>query len=281
MLKRSYFLLILALTAIPSLLGNDYQLWKSGRQSWYDDDWASAVTSFQELIAKHPESRFRCKSAYYLAYSLFKLGKVQQSLETLNQLIQTSACTPETIDDAKAKRLQIAFELAPTDPSHRKVLQEGLLDPNIDIRLSAAVWLSELNDASGMGVFFEVLENEKDRDRKDTAIKHILKLGSEVDKARLNEILKKQKEESAGKPKMVRLIIRDLKTNEESIKINLPIGLFSVVIKSLSDEQIDLVKEQAGIDLRNFNLNLEDLPAGKILFEVTDRDQTQIKLFLE
>ena len=208
------------------------------------------------------------------------MGRLADAFGTFSELVREGSCRPEAIDDAKSKRLHIAYELAGRDTSYKRVLKEGLNDPNIDLRLSSAMWLAELDDKSGLSVFFEVLETETDQDRRDTAIKYILKLGSEEDKERLKKILEKPLP-GGDKPKMLRLIIRDVSTNEETIKVNVPIGLFNVVIKSLSEEQLKLIEDEAGINLRNINIDLEDMPPGHILFKVIDPSGTEIKLFLE
>ena len=131
-----------------------------------------------------------------------------------------------------------------------------------------------------MTVLFDVVENDSDKDRRDNAARHILKLATDKDKTRLEEILEAGKTVKTGKPTMVRLVIRNLSTDEET-KINLPIGLFNVVIKSLSEAQLDEINEKAGVNLRNFNFDLDKMPSGKVLFQIIDGDQQEIKLFLE
>ncbi len=236
---------------------------------------------YQALIDQYPDSPRRCKSENYLGYCYHNMGRPQEAFDVFSELIQRGQCDGDILQDAKSKRLNIAFEMVRAKPAMKKILLESLKDANIDIRLSGAVWLSELNDNAGMDVFFEVVENEKDQDRKDTAIKHILKSGSERDKARLQELLEESKNEPGKQARMVRLIIRDLKTNEETVKLNLPIGLINVVIKSFSEDQLQLIEEETGINLKSLNFNLEDLRAGEVLFQIIDGDRQEIKLFLE
>jgi len=258
----------------------EYDLYRQGREHWYKEEWSNAAAAFKEHIERFPNSPRRCRSENYLGYCYRKLGRDRDAVRVLTELIRRADCPAENLDDAKAELLELAYSMLDEDPSMKKVLLGGLNDDNIDIRLAAASWLSELNDAAGVPVFFEVVRLEKDQDRKNTAINHILKVGSDEDKARLQEILDKQSDEPQA-PKMVRMIIRDLKTGKEHTKINLPIGLFNVLVKSLNDEQIKLIEEDAGIDLRNFRFNLEDLPSGKVLFRVVDESGQEIKVFLE
>ena len=272
---------LLVFSAASATASGDYELWKVGRAAWYQEDWQKAVDAYRSLIKKFPDSPLRCKSEYHLGYSLNKMGKEREAFEIFTQHIELGECQQSTLDDAKSTRLQIAYDLAKDDSAMRQVLLDSLKDANPDIRLSAAVWLSKLDDPSGIEVFFQILKTEDDQDRRDTAAKHILKMGSESDKKRLEKILDEHRATlSTKKPKMIRLIIRDQANNRETVKLNLPIQLFNLVIKSLSDQQLDLIEEQSGIDLNNFQIDIENLRAGTILFEVQN-DSEQIKLFLE
>mgnify|MGYP003572025573 CR=1 FL=1 len=283
-MKSAFTLILFAVAALsPSLIaGEDYDLWKKGRGYWYKNDWENAAKSFKTLIEKFPESPRRCKSENYLSYCYHKLDRRQEALEVLEKLIGENTCKQETLDDAKAKRLQLAFEMVEDEPAMKRILMDSLKDANLDIALSAAVWLSQLNDPAGIATFFRVLEKEDDQDRRNTASTHILKLGSDSDKTRLQTIIDDYKTKTANQsPKMIRLIIRDLKTHEETAKVNLPIGLYNVVIKSFSEEQLLQIKEEAGIDLRNLDMDLDQLPSGTVLFKIVDGKNQEIKLFLE
>lgn len=266
---------------VPVPDASDYDLWKEGRSYWYQSNWEKAAEAYQGLIERYPDSPRRCKSENYLGYCYYKMDRLQDAFDVFSELLQRGRCASEILEDAKATRLHIAFEMIKSEPSMEKILRESLRDSNIDIRLSGAVWLSELGDNSGIEVFFEVVQTEKDQDRRDTAMKHILKLGSEKDKARLQEILEQSRNQVGKQARMIRLTIRDLKTKEETVKLNLPIGLISVAIKALSDEQLILIEEETGINLKSLNFNLEDLRAGEVLFQIVDGDRQEIKLFLE
>lgn len=281
MKNRQLLVLLFALMAPAIALAGDYDLWKEGRGFYWEENWQEAAKTFKKLVEGFPESRFRCRSGYYLGYCYDKMGKHKEAFDSFTWVIEQKDCKDETTDDAKAKRQQTAYEFSKVDLSYKKVLVDDLNDENIDIRLSAAMWLSMLDDRSGMNVFFDIMENETAQDRRDNATRNILKLGTDQDKARLEKILEAQKTVSKGKPTMVRLIIRDLSKNQETMKLNLPISLINVVVKSLSDEQLDQINEKAGVNLRNFNFDLEALPSGKVLFKIIDDKQQEIKLFLE
>lgn len=281
MIRKNVISLFFLLSLSPFLsASDDYDLWRKARKAWHGDEFQAAAEAFQGIIENHPKSRYRCKSGYYLGYCYYQLGDKEKAFDILTQYAADSTCPAETIADAKDKRLQIAYELAKKgDEDYKRILIDSLKDESLDARFSAAVFLSQLDDDSGIPVFFEVLEKEFDTDLREIAMKHILKLGSKEDKAKLEEIIKRQKSQMTGKPKMIRLIIRELDTGNET-KVNLPIGLYNVVIKSLTDDQLDLIQEQAGIDLRKLELNLEDFPKGKVIFSVVDGKQ-EIKLFLD
>lgn len=273
-----FFLFVLPLLA----QGNEeYEVWKVGRSYWYQDNWEKAAEAYRQHIQDFPNSPRRCKSKIYLGYCYYEMGRKQDAFDLFTEVLDEKTCKPENLVDAKSKRYQIAFEMAKTDPKMKKVLVEGLTDPDPDIRLAVAVWLSELNDPSGIEVFFYVLKNEKDQDLRDTAAKHILKIGNEEDRERLEKTLANyRKNQTDRKPKMVRLIIRDLENNQEKVKMNLPIGLINIILKSFDDEQKDLIEAETGFNLDSFNVDLEDFPSGHILIKVVDSKQ-EIKVYLE
>ncbi len=279
-IQRLLFLCFLLPASLTALAAEDYDLWKQGRVSWYAKDWQKASETFKELIDNYPKSRFLCKSKYYLGYCYDQMGDKTLAFDEFSNLLKTD-CPSETLNDAQAKRLQIAFEKAKDEPSYKDVLKNALEEKNTDLRLVAARWLAELGSSSGLNVCFDILESDTNVDRRDSAIRVILKVGDAKDKERLQQMLDAFKQRDHKAPKMVRLIMRDLKTNEETLKVNLPISLFNVLVKSLTEEQLGVIQEEAGIDLRNFNLNLEEMPSGKVLFKVVDKDSTEIKVFLE
>ena len=281
MMNRKFLILLLAFLAPMAMAAGDFDLWKTGRSFYWDENWEKAAENFQKLVDGYPESRFRCKSGYFLGYCLDKMGRHKEAFERFTWVVEQNNCRNETVEDAKAKRQQLAYEFAKTDPAYKKVLIDDLQDGNADIRLSSAMWLAILEDRAGLPVLFDVVENDGDKDRRDNASRHILKVGNDEDKARLETILETKKSDAGGKPTMVRLIIRDLSKNEDTVRINLPIELFNVVVKSLSEEQLDQINERAGVNLRNFNFDLDSLPSGKVLFKIIDGDQQEIKLFLE
>ena len=80
---------------------------------------------------------------------LFRLkGLIEQHMDELAAVVTEEH--GKTVDDAKAKRLQIAYEFAKADASYKEILKEGLEDSNVDIRLSAAIWLAMLDDLTGI-----------------------------------------------------------------------------------------------------------------------------------
>lgn len=284
MLFFCHTLLIFSLNVSTLQTGaEEFELWKQARVHWYNKEWSQAAEAYQDLIAKYPDSPRRCKSENYLGYCFDRMGKKKEALAIFEGIIQQGSCKAENILDAKGERLKLAHELIETEPNRMmQILLEGLEDDNPDIRLQAALFLSNLNRNEGLPVFFQIVEKERDIDLRDTAIKHILKLGSKADKERLDALIKKPRAEAGVKPKMIRIIIRQLdpSSNDTEVKLNLPISLYNIAIKSFNDEQLNAIEEQAGIDLKKLQFNLEDLQSGHVLFEVVT-GQEEIKMFLE
>jgi len=255
----------------------EYEIYKQARGHWFSEEWAEAITDFQRLIERYPNSSRRCKCESFVGYSYAKLGERRLAIDTFTRIARSTDCKEDIINDAKSERLQLAFELYEENPAMKQILVEGIGDANDDIRFIAAVFLAQLDDPSGLEVFFDVVKNDPDQDRRDTAYRHILKLGNETDKERLEEIVA-AREASGEVPKMIKLVIRNVASNEIEHKVQLPIRLFNVIIRMLREEQMDLINEEYNIDLRNLEIDLEKMKPGTVLFQIVDGDGNEIKI---
>lgn len=265
-----------------AVAGEVYQLFKQGKMYWYKEDWANAAETYQTLIQKYPDSPFYVKSVYHLAYCRYNLGQKMEAFDLLSDFVETRSSSEHAnlVEDAKSLRLRIAYDLAPTKPFMENVLKESLKDPCEDIAFQAASWLAKLGDPAGLDVLFRALQQEHDTDLRGKAIKDIMRVGDDDDRARLDEILKKQRQQKGDEaPKMLRLVRRDLKTNQETIKINLPISLFSIIVKSLSAEELKMIADK-NVDLNQIADDLKSLRSQTVIFEIVNQDE-EIKLFLD
>ena len=273
-------IILLIFSSIFAMAGEDHDLYSKGRKAWIKRDWAGAVEHFSELVTRFPNSSKVCKASYYVGYCQVELKRNKEAFDSFSLLIENNTCKRSTVNDAKAKRLELAFGFASSDPSYIKVLEDGLTDENKDIRLQSAVYLAQLNSKAGMDVFFQVLENETDRDLRDTAAKYILKLGNKAEKDRMQGLIDKYKQAQEGqKSTLVRLIIRNLENGDEQ-KINLPIGLFNVLRDALTKEQIDLIREETDFDFNSIKIDLAGLTPGTVIFSFVSKTE-EIKLFVE
>lgn len=280
-MRRFCVLLSIFFIILPGFSGEDYQLFKKAKELWYKEDWAQAGRAYEQIVEEYPDSQFFFKSIYHLAYCKYHLNEKLGAFALLSDLTRDNRVDDENlVEDAKSFRLRIAYELARKEVGMKDVLIEGLKDPIEDIAFQAASWLAKLDDPSGLEILFRVVERENDADLRDKAVKDILKVGSEADRKRLDTILEEKKGQSdASAPKMLRLVVRDLKTDQETIKINLPISLFNIIFKSLSPEQRDLI-EEGGVDLNNLAKSLKTMKPGSVLFEVRNNEE-EIRLFLD
>lgn len=276
---------LLIFLLIPTLLAgapqDDWDLYTEGRGHWFDGDYLEALSSFHKLMQQFPESKRRCKAWIKVGYCYEKLGDNKNAFATFDAFIKEGDCNRDLVNDAKSELLNLAFKMTRDDSSKREVLVDGLKDDNMDIRFIAAVFLAQLGDRACLPVLFDVFENDNDQDRRDTAYRRILELGNDADRKRLEDISAKRAETGGGRPKMIKLIIRDVNTNKVETRVQVPIRLAKVIINALNDEQTRAIYQEYGIDINEFNLPLEDMDSGRILFSLVDSDGKEIKIFLE
>lgn len=282
-MKQSLALITMVLALATGLHASDaFQLWKEAKGFWYDEKWEQAAEAYETLLKDHPDSQFRDKSRYFLAYCEVKLNNDDRAFEILSELIEDRSAQDDKnlLEDAKSLRLVIATDKAKRNPAMKSILVDSLKDPMRSIRFQAAHRLAGLKDATGIEVLFHVVENEKDSDLRDLATKDILLVGTDKDKKRLDDILRDMKNTSGDQaPKMLRFIIRDLKNNNETVKVNVPISLYPIILRGLTPEQRDLI-EQNHIDLDQLARDLKNMPANTVIFELRNKDQ-EIKMFLD
>lgn len=276
-------LILCLMIAMPLAASDDYELYKQARTYWLDNNWEEAAKAYKTLIAKYPNSSRRCKSENYLAYCYRNMGKMREAFDLFSQTIASGHCSEETLADARSERVNLAALLIKSDPSMKQVLIKALGDGNKDIRFLAALKLAGLGDTAGIKIFFQIVEQETDQDLRELAVTNIMKYGTKTDKDRLQVQLNKHREANKGKKsKMIRLIIRDLNTNKTETRLNVPIGLFQNILALLSDDQIDLIRQETKMDFSAMTtVKLEQYAPGTVLVKVVDGSKKEIKVFLE
>ncbi|MCB1044273.1 MAG: tetratricopeptide repeat protein [Acidobacteria bacterium] len=265
------------------LAGEDYDLWKEAKRYWYDEEWQKAADSYETLLTNYPNSPFHFKSMYFLAYCEVKMDRDDRAFELLTELVEgknDDRKDGNLIEDAKSLRILIAFEKSKNDGSFKTVLKDALKDKSTSIRFQSASSLAELGDRACVNVLFQILETTKDADMRDLAIKKLLLVADEKDKKRLDSVLQEKRTEGGeGAPRMLRLIVRDLTGNKETVKVNVPEKLLSIVLRSLTPEQRDLI-EQNAVDLDALSREIRNMPPNTVIFQISDKNQ-EIKLYLD
>lgn len=281
-MKTMTIILITGLLCPNCFAGDAYSLWKEAKRHWYDGEWAKAAQTYELLLEKHPDSPYQDKSMYFLAYCEEKMEHHSRAFEILSDLIDQrgSQADDNVIEDAKSLRLLIAFKQVDSDPSFKEVLKQSLRDRSKDIRMQAATNLAKLGDRSGISELFKILENEDDTDIRDVVIKHVLLVANEKDKKRLDALLESQRgSEVSGAPRMLRLVVRDLNSDNEALRVNVPEKLLHILLRSLTPEQRELI-EQNHVDLDLLAKEMRNMPRHSIIFEIKDQNQ-EIKLILD
>jgi len=261
--------------------GEDYSLYVTGKNLSRNEQWQEAAASYRTLLSRFPQSPYVHPSRYFLAYCLYNQGMKKDAFAELQILLRNpKGAQTEVVSDATALSLKVAFSLAGEDPTMKKYLVGSLSNPLAEIAFEAACFLAELNDGSGVAVLLRKVEQEKDSILRDRAVRYVLKVGSEKEKAELDAILKKlQGQQSQAAPKMVRLLIRDIKSGQDSVKVNVPISLFHILIRSLSDEQKEMI-QQSRVDLNQLAASLKDIKPGTTIVEVRDQNQ-EIRILID
>ncbi|MCB1052439.1 MAG: tetratricopeptide repeat protein [Acidobacteria bacterium] len=271
----------LLLAFISLAPGEDYSLYIAGKSNSLKENWENAAQSYRQLIANYPNSPYVNPSRYFLGYCLFNQGKKTEAFKELQSLIKKpNGAQDEVVFDAKGLSLKIAFSLASEDKNMHTYLKTNLNDPMREIAFEAACFLAELNDKSGMEVLFQIVESESDGILRDRAVRYILKIGSDSDKKRLDDTLKNlQTKKVKTAPKMVHLLIEYKTSKDSNVRINVPISLFNILIKSFDTKQMEIIKD-SNVDLDKIALSLAEMEPGTVILEI-DNKEMYIKMWVD
>jgi HEAT repeat protein len=115
-------------------------------------EWEQAEVRFNRFISDFPQDREVSAALYWLAFSLKQQGKLPAADAALTRLIDRYP-TSSWLNDARAMRVEIAPRL-----KNNQVIEQGVSDPNDEIRLTALQSLFEARPERALSMAAEILK---------------------------------------------------------------------------------------------------------------------------
>jgi len=109
---------------------------------------------------------------------------------------------------------------------------------------------------------------------------NLLLADSKDDIQTIKKAVKKNPEYKAGEEvKWFKLLVTDNKTKKDKVKITLPISLIETLLKCVDEDDLNIVKDECDIDLKELFAELKRLGPA-VLIEVIEDDET-VKIWFE
>jgi len=187
-----------------------------GKSCCIQQKWNEAIIEFEELIDKHPGSRYVDDAFFWVGYCLEKIPEMQtQAFMQFDYVVNKFPDSPWT-DDAVIHQIAIAEELVSSGKvQYKSFLKNALVSKNLDVQNRAALALGRLNDKSALAI----LENLTDDEELGIMAKNVIAYLGNVDTS-------KQKDKAiSSSQKTLNLLFKTEKVEKE--KEDDRSGLFS------------------------------------------------------
>jgi len=239
----------------------------------FDKQWAAALKELDEVIDKRADSRYYAAALFYRGKCQEELGAKKQALESYEKFIINSGSS-NLAEEARISIIDLAAVLYQAGgKNYLQKMVELLNHENKIVSYYAAFKLSYLPDrkiaARALPVLQTILDKEKDDELRDRAKIAVMR----IDPARLKE-MDRQNKELAGK--MLKIRIFDRNDAQAKLSLNIPLALADLALKSLSQEQKQLLLKQG----HNLDEILTQLTARGMKIDIQDEDSV-IQIWVE
>jgi len=274
-MKKKIFLALLLLCSWLAVMGagDDQSAFEKAKLLIFDRQWAAALTQLDEVIDRHPESRYYATALFYRGKCQEELGEKKQALGSYEQFV-ANAGGSNLAEEARISIIDLAAELV---QGGEKEFLPKMLDllgnENKVVSYYAAFKLSYLPDravaARALPVLQAILDNEKDEELRDRAKIAVMR----IDPARLKAM---DRQDRGPVGQMLKIHIFDKRRRKEEVSLSIPLALADLALKALSDEQKRALQRK-GYDLDGI---MNQLTAKGVKIDIQEEDE-MIQIWVE
>ncbi len=134
------------------------QLYLEGREHLIEERFDRALETFRRVVAEHADSEEADDALYYVGYTLERLGRDQEAIETYGEFLDG---WPDSlrVDNARSHRADLLGRGG--DRTSAALLREVLAGSSSwEVRRETAVALARVGDLSAMGVLDDIMRRE-------------------------------------------------------------------------------------------------------------------------
>ncbi len=246
----------------------DYDLFTESKILIFDKKWKQAQAKLDELLDRHPDSRYYAQAMFYKGKCLAEQkGKEADALAVYNRFLRQKDAETNLMEEAENSIVDLAVALFLRGKrSYLDDAEERLRSPNRGVRYYAAIQLSFVKDPQAqeraLPILNEILEESRDDELRDRAKLAILR----IDPDAYEDI-----DEDPGERQARIMCIRIYKEGRSrpALKLNIPWALADLAFSAISVEDKARLRRK-GYDLDRIVRQLLELK-GEVL-EIYDED---------
>jgi len=247
---------------------SDYDLFTEAKVLIFDKKWTKAQKILNELLEKHPDSRFYAQALFYKGKCLEEQrGKETDALAVFKRFLRQEDADQSLIDDAENTVVDLAIRLyANGRRSYLVEAEKRLKNDRRDVRYYAAIQLSFVDEQQtrekALPVLKDILDESRDDELRDRAKLAIIRIDPDA-----FEEYGQEPEERGARILYLRIYKRGQR--KPALKLNIPWALADLAFSAISEEDRSSLRKE-GYDLDKMIRQL--LAMGGEVLEIHDED---------
>ncbi len=250
---------------------SDYDLFTEAKVLIFDKKWAQAQKILDELLEKHPDSRYYAQALFYKGKCLEEQrGKEADALAVFKRFLRQEDADRSLIEDAENTIVDLAIRLY--TKGRRSYLDEAekrLRSDYRDVRYYTAIRLSFVDEQrtreKALPVLKEILDESRDDELRDRAKLAILR----IDPDAFEEYGEGPEERGVRGARILCIRIYKRGQRKPALKLNIPWALADLAFSAISEEDKASLRRE-GYDLDRIIRQLLDME-GEVL-EIHDEE---------
>ncbi|MFA9453742.1 MAG: tetratricopeptide repeat protein [Candidatus Aminicenantaceae bacterium] len=260
---------------------SDYDLFTEAKVLIFDKKWTKAQKILDELLEKHPDSRFYAQALFYKGKCLEEQGgKDADALAVFKRFLRQEDADQSLTEDAENTIVDLAIRLYTNGRrSYLTEAEKRLKSEHRDVRYYAAIQLSFVEEQRtremALPALKDILDESRDEELCDRAKLAILR----IDPDAFEEYGEAREEQEERGARILYFRIYKQGQRKPALKLNIPWALADLAFSAISQEdKVRLRKE--GYDLDRMIRQLLSMK-GEVLEIYSEEDGVTFQMWIK
>lgn len=138
------------------------ELYQQAKMKSFSREWNAAITLFEELLDKYPDSKYEDDAKFWIGYCLERLpDQRQEAFRVYSELVNEHP-NSTWVDDALVRQIELAEQfVAEGRVAYKEYLYDQMAKETADVQYRAAVALGRIGDKKALPVL-QKMQNDED-----------------------------------------------------------------------------------------------------------------------